>query len=163
MEGSLSEVVDSVRQESEARIRALMGFVSAADSVKVFGPPVSSGGYTVIPAAEVASGGGFGSGMGFGPTQKHRMKAHDGSPAPVAPAAPSGEADAEAGGQDMQGAGGGGGGGGGAMARPVAAIVIGPDGVSVRPVFDVTKLALTALGAIGAAVVLSIKLWAKRR
>jgi uncharacterized spore protein YtfJ len=159
MEGSINEVVDSVRQESEARIRALLGIVSAADSVKVFGQPVSSGGYTVIPAAEVASGGGFGSGMGFGGPPRHRMKAHDGSPAPVAAAAPGGEA----GGEDMQGAGGGGGGGGGAMARPVAAIVIGPEGVAVRPVFDVTKLALTALGALGTAVVLGLKLWSKRR
>ncbi len=43
------------------------------------------------------------------------------------------------------GAGFGFGGGGGAVGRPVAAIVIGPDGVKVRPVVDVTKIAIAAM------------------
>ena len=62
----------------------------------------------------------------------------------------------------MEGAGGGGGGGGGAMARPVAVIVMGPDGVRVKPVLDVTKLAVTALGAFAAAAALSMRLVAKK-
>jgi uncharacterized spore protein YtfJ len=62
----------------------------------------------------------------------------------------------------VEGAGGGGGGGGGAMGRPVAAIILGPEGVQVKPVLDMTKLALTALGAFGAAAALSIKMWSKR-
>jgi uncharacterized spore protein YtfJ len=33
----------------------------------VFGEPITSGGYTVITAQEISSGGGFGTGMGFGP------------------------------------------------------------------------------------------------
>lgn len=131
----------------------------------MFGQPVSSGGYTVIPAAEVASGGGFGSGMGFGMPQKARKKGAASSldAGVAAETLPGTEADGQASGQAMPGAGGGGGGGGGAMARPVAAIVVGPDGVQVRPVLDFTKLALTALGAFGAAAALTVKLWAKRK
>jgi hypothetical protein len=39
------------------------------------------------------------------------------------------------------------GGGGGAMGRPVAIIAIGPEGVTVKPVMDVTKVALAGLTA----------------
>ncbi len=42
--------------------------------------------------------------------------------------------------------GGGGGGGGSVMGRPVAVIEVGPDGVEVHPVVDVTKVAIAALG-----------------
>ena len=40
------------------------------------------------------------------------------------------------------GFGGGGGGGGTAMARPVAAIIIEPNGVRVEPIIDPTKIAI---------------------
>ena len=36
------------------------------------------------------------------------------------------------------------------MGRPVAIIVIGPDGVTVKPVVDLTKLALAAITASAA-------------
>jgi hypothetical protein len=36
------------------------------------------------------------------------------------------------------------------MSRPVAIVAIGPNGVTVRPVVDVTKLALAALTASAA-------------
>jgi uncharacterized spore protein YtfJ len=120
----------------------------------------------VIPAAEVASGGGFGSGMGFAMPQKRSKNGAASSLAAGQAAVQSDEAAggaAGAAGQAVPGAGGGGGGGGGAMARPVAAIVVGPDGVYVRPVLDFTKLAITALGAFGAAAALTVRLWAKRR
>jgi uncharacterized spore protein YtfJ len=48
------------------------------------------------------------------------------------------------------GIGGGGGGGGVSGSRPVAAISIGPEGVSVQPVVDVTKIALALFTTIGA-------------
>jgi uncharacterized spore protein YtfJ len=52
------------------------------------------------------------------------------------------------GGGDNAGNGGGGGGGGGRTeGRPVAAIEIGPDGVRVRPVVDLTRVGVTALFA----------------
>jgi hypothetical protein len=55
------------------------------------------------------------------------------------------------GGGDKAGDGGsGGGGGGGSMARPVAVISIGPGGVDVEPVVDVTKLGIAFITALGA-------------
>lgn len=45
--------------------------------------------------------------------------------------------------------GGGGGGGGRVLARPVAAVVISPNGVRVEPIIDTTKIALAALTAAG--------------
>ena len=51
----------------------------------------------------------------------------------------------------VEGDGGGGGGGGGVgRSRTIAVAVIGPDGVKIRPVVDVTGLALPAAGAIAA-------------
>lgn len=50
---------------------------------------------------------------------------------------------------------GGGGGGGSTMTRPVAVIAIGPNGVTVEPIVDPTKIAITlftALGAMGVAL-----------
>jgi uncharacterized spore protein YtfJ len=44
----------------------------------------------------------------------------------------------------------GGGGGGVALGRPVAAITIGPDGVSVEPIVDATKIAIALFTTIGA-------------
>lgn len=88
----------------------------------VFKEPVKVGDHVVITANEVS----IGMGIGFG----------------------SGSGTSEAG---ESGSGGGGGGGGASMGRPVAAIIISPDGVRVEPVVDVTKIAIaffTALGAI---------------
>jgi uncharacterized spore protein YtfJ len=95
---------------------------------------VESGTYIVITAAEVTSGGGFGMGMGLGPASRS-----DTTAAPTVEAAPP---------EGSQTGGGGGvGGGGGAMGRPVAIIAIGPDGVRIKPVVDVTKVALAGLTA----------------
>ena len=52
-------------------------------------------------------------------------------------------------GGDGDAGGSGGGGGGRAYSRPVAVVVVGPEGVEVKPVLDVTKIALTALTAFG--------------
>jgi uncharacterized spore protein YtfJ len=54
-------------------------------------------------------------------------------------------------GGDKAGDGGGGvGGGGGSIARPVAVISIGPEGVDVEPIVDVTKLGIAFITALGA-------------
>ncbi|MDD5371636.1 MAG: spore germination protein GerW family protein [Anaerolineaceae bacterium] len=98
-------------------------FLSVADVKKVYGEPVVSNGQTIIPAAEVLAGIGFGIGAGNGPTS---------------------DSDDQA-----SGSGGGGGGGGRTFARPVAVIIAGPQGVEIQPVFDITKIALTALTAFG--------------
>lgn len=49
------------------------------------------------------------------------------------------------------GAGGGGGGGGSGQARPVAIIEVTPQGVSVRPVLDFTKIGVTVFVSLVAA------------
>jgi uncharacterized spore protein YtfJ len=46
------------------------------------------------------------------------------------------------------------GGGGGSSGRPVAIIIIGPDGVTVKPVVDVTKIALAGVTAWGTMLML---------
>ena len=95
---------------------------AAARPGLVFSAPVVTGAYTIITASEVMGGGGFG--VGGSDT-------------------PSSADNAVTGGH-------GGGGGGGARARPVAAIVIGPDGVTVKPIFDITRVALAGITAWGA-------------
>ncbi len=99
----------------------------AARPEAVFAEPVTAEGRTVIAAAEVLIGAGFGGGGGYdspaGPTVEIETPATDGGV--------------------------GGGGGGFAQSRPVAVIVIDRDGVRVEPVVDVTKLGLAALTVFG--------------
>ena len=56
------------------------------------------------------------------------------------------------GGDDKRGGGSGGGGGGGGVSagRPVAVISVGPQGVQVEPVVDVTKIAIALFTTLGA-------------
>lgn len=115
---------------------------AAAQPGAVFGAPVISGAYTVITASEVGAGGGFGSGRGTGTR-------------PAGQVADTGAA--------AQGEGGGVGGGGGAMARPVAVIAIGPEGVTVKPIFDVTKIALTGITAWATMLATLLRIRAKAR
>lgn len=91
----------------------------SADVGKVFGAPTQSGDSIVIPAAEGLSALGFGTGYGSGT------------------------------GKEGEGSGGGGGGGGYSLSRPVAVIVVSPGGVEVKPVVDVTKIAMAGLTAFG--------------
>ena len=93
----------------------------------VYSQPVTVGEHTIITASEYMAGMGvgYGSGGGTGPT-------------------PNGEE------TEATGYGGGGGGGGTTMARPVATIIVGPNGVRVEPVVDVTKIAVTMFTALGA-------------
>jgi uncharacterized spore protein YtfJ len=94
----------------------------------VFSAPVVSAPYTIITASEVVAAGGFGFGSGSAPTSATNGTAANDQPRQVA-------------------ASGGGGGGGGSAGRPVAAIIIGPDGVKIEPIVDPTKIALAAIGA----------------
>lgn len=95
-------------------------FLTFANVDNVYGKPVKNGDTIVIPAAEVVAGMGFGAGYGVSPGDQETPKGSSGA-----------------------------GGGGQAFARPVAVIVAGPEGVRVDPVIDTTKIALTALTAIG--------------
>jgi uncharacterized spore protein YtfJ len=124
--------VSSMAEKAEAiSDKVVDKLYMAAQPGAVFGPPVVVGDYMVITASEVAAGGGFGFGMGTAPAQEANGTApHDSQ------AGPAGGAGA--------------GGGGGSLGRPIAAIVIGPNGVKVRPIVDATKLALAAITAWGA-------------
>lgn len=109
---------------------------SAAQPGVVYSAPVVAGSYTVITASEVTAGGGFGFGQGHGPADVGKESTQT-----------SGRV-----------GGGGGGGGGGSLGRPVAVISIGPDGVSVKPVVDPTKIALTAVAALATIAATAIRL-----
>lgn len=122
----------AARRNSEALATFGDRIFAVAQASAVFSTPVTAGEYTVITASEVMAGGGFGSGFG------------------TSPQPPAGAPAGEAANRRTAGSGGGGGGGGGARGRPVAAIVIGPKGVTVRPVVDATQLGLAALAAFGA-------------
>jgi uncharacterized spore protein YtfJ len=129
----------SIDMAQEQGVRVMERLFAAAQPGAVFSAPFVSGQYTVITASEVSVGGGFGSGRGFGP---------------AGVSAGTGEATGEGTPSQFQASGGGGfGGGGGSTARPVATIVIGPDGVKVVPVMDITKLALAGITAWGAMIV----------
>ena len=99
-------------------------FLTAANVDAVYGPPVSQGENTVIPAAEVLSLVGFGLGLGGG--SQHITET-----------------------ENAGGSGGGGGGGGRVLARPVAAIIMSPTGVRVEPIVDVTKIVLAVFTTLG--------------
>ena len=102
----------------------------------VYSQPVTAGDYTVITASEVSVGMGFGYGIGGGTaSEEGETPSTD-------------ELEAEAG--EASGFGGGGGGGGFSMGRPVAVISVGPGGVHVEPVRDVTKIGLALLTTAGA-------------
>lgn len=99
-----------------------------------FGPPVTQGEFTVITAAEVSVTMGLGYGGGGGTQQV--------------------ESESE----PLRGFGSGGGGGGLATSRPIAAIEIGPQGVVVEPIIDVTKIVLAFFTALGAMAVMLTKI-----
>ncbi len=94
-------------------------YMATASVDAVYSKPVRQGDVVVITAAEVVCGFGFGVGEGMG---------QDG---------------------EQKGGGAGGGGGGQTFARPVAVVVCTPNGVSVQPVVDRTKLWLAAATALG--------------
>jgi uncharacterized spore protein YtfJ len=124
---------EKYQQESAAVLERLF---TVAESGTVFSKPVKSGDYTIITAAEtyVAMGVGFGVGTGVEPADENAEK--------QAPSA-----------AEING-GGGGGGGGVAIGRPVAAISIGPNGVRVEPVVDVTKIALAFFTMLGSMLIM---------
>jgi len=104
------------------RVRqTLEAIVGPASPSAVFSAPTTLGDDLVFTAAAWERGGGFGFGAGEG-------------------------GDPEGG----KGSGGGGGGGGGSQGRPVAVIRVGPRGIEVRPVLDLTKIGVTVLlAAVG--------------
>jgi uncharacterized spore protein YtfJ len=128
-----NKVLSIAEKTNEQLPSVLEKIFSAAQSDAVYSKPIVANNYTVITASEVASGGGFGSGSGFGPAS------------PSSPETRLGEERSPA--ESISSGGGGMGGGGGSSGRPVAIIIIGPEGVSVKPIFDITKIALAGIAA----------------
>jgi uncharacterized spore protein YtfJ len=143
----LEQMGISILKNQENSQEILEKFVDTARPSSVFAPPITAGEYTVITASEVYAGmgvgfgGGGGSGPGgMGPAGEEPI----GDQPPTEQ--PAVEEELPAG----TGVGYGGGGGGVTMGRPVAAITIGPDGVSVEPIVDVTKIAIAFFTTFGA-------------
>ena len=122
-------------KRDEALSNVIEKIYSAAQPGAVYSEPVKSGNYTVIMASEVTVGGGFGSGSGFGPQEKKGDEKSSQSP-------------------HISSGGGGIGAGGSSSGRPVAIIVIGPEGVTVKPVFDFTKIILAGMRTWGTMLML---------
>ena len=142
MEGQFDQVVLTAVKSQEQAMEVMDKLFAVAQPGAVFGKPVESGEYTVITAAEVKVGMGFGYGSGGGT-----------GPAAEEETASEGEGEG-AGAAAGTGYGGGGGGGGASGGRPVAVISIGPMGVRVEPVVDVTKLGLAFITALGSMLVM---------
>jgi uncharacterized spore protein YtfJ len=120
----VSEVEKPEEATPDRAAQVMEKLIAAGDVSRVYGQPIQAGDALIIPAAEVLTIAGFGMGGGSG----------------TAP---------DASGTPRQGKGGGGGGGGRTLARSVAVIVASPAGVEVKPVLDLTKIALAALTAAG--------------
>ena len=103
-------------------------FLETADISAVYGEAFHHEDKAIIPTAEILCGMGFGvgSGGGSGPAGSDNPDGSRGS-----------------------GTGGGGGGGGRVLSRPVAVIVASPSGVEIKPIVDVTKIAMAGLTAFG--------------
>jgi uncharacterized spore protein YtfJ len=121
----------SARERVTAEAGRMIGVIAGAEEISraleragsgegAVGAPVAVGDRTVIPLIETFASGGFGGGSGLGTD----------------------------GGNEGSGAGGGGGGIG--RSRAIAIADVGPDGVKVRPVVDLTGLALPAVSALAA-------------
>jgi len=152
MSDFLDKIGLSIIKTQEQGLDLLEKLIATARPNAVFGHPVTGGDYTVINVAEVSCGMGLGFGGGGG----------DNGAAPSEPVAgeitiegatPENKASA------ANGYGVGSGGGGFSTARPVAAISIGPDGVHVEPVVDVTKIGLAFFTTLGAMAMM----WSKMR
>jgi uncharacterized spore protein YtfJ len=136
---TMSNLLTLAEKREEQLSRVLEKIYSAAQPGAVYSEPMTAGNYTIITASEIAAGGGFGSGLGFGspPTPPQQLGETSGREA-----------------QPTNSGGGGMGGGGGSSGRPVAIIIIGPDGVTAKPVVDVTKIALAGVTACGTMLLL---------
>ena len=141
----LNKLGVTITTSHEQNLNLIQKLFETARPTAVFSEPLQAGGYTVITAAEVMAGGGvgYGGGGGSGPATAEVDEVEITDELPV-------QALAEDAAEPNEGYGVGGGGGGYTFARPVAAITIGPDGVTVEPIVDATKIAIAMFTTIGA-------------
>lgn len=143
--------LETADQGHERAANLLARLISVASADKVYSEPVVAGETTIITAAEIRTGMGFGYGLATGGTVP--AGGVTGSDANAGAASPA--EDQPKGGIGPRA---GGGGGGQAVGRPVAVITMGPDGVTVQPVLDRTRILLTALTALGAVALTLIRM-----
>jgi len=108
--------------------RTITRLTEVAGPNAVFGAPVAQGDTTVIPCCRVSVGLGFGGGGGSGSARTEDAQAEN--------------TNAE---QPPMQTGEGLGGGGGSQGRPVAAIILTPGRVQIRPIVDVTRVAFAGM------------------
>jgi len=108
--------------------RTITRLTEVAGPTAVFGAPVERGETTVIPCCRVSVGLGFGGGGGSGSARVDDAQAEN-THAEQTPA------------QSGEGLGG----GGGSQGRPVAAIILTPGRVQIRPIVDVTRVAFAGM------------------
>ena len=135
-------------KSQEQAIGLMEKLVDVAQPGAVYGEPVTIDDHTIITASEVSAGLGFGYGIGGGTAPESEAVEEE----------PEAEVETEHQEAATSGFGGGGGGGGGSMARPVAVISVGPEGVQVEPVVDVTKIALALFTMIGSIFVMGARM-----
>jgi len=137
MSDEFDKVVATAEKSQARAAEVVEKLFDVARPGSVYAEPVSIGEHTLITASEVSVGMGFGFGIGGGQGQcgPSRKMGED-----------EGEAEVEGEGNGM---GGGGGGGGASLARPVAVISVGPEGVNVEPVVDATKIAIALFTTLG--------------
>jgi uncharacterized spore protein YtfJ len=159
MSDFLDKIGLSVLKTQEQGLDLLEKLIATARPTAVFGQPVTSGDYTVISVAEVSCG--MGVGFGGGGSNDGAAKSEpaveeiaiEGETTEEVEAQPDRTPQSPAGGHGV-----GGGGGGFSTGRPVATISIGPDGVHVEPVVDVTKIGLAFFTTIGAMALMFSKM-----
>lgn len=137
MNEDFGNVLAAAKENQEQAAHLVGKLFDVAQPAAVYGEPHMVGDHTIITAAEVSIGMGFGSGLGGGSGRtggEHRVREDEAE----------GEQEGEG-----SGIGGGGGGGGGSVARPVAVISVGPEGVQVEPVVDPTKIAIAFFTTLG--------------
>lgn len=139
MNDRMEGVLEISARSNERAVELVEKLYEVARPEAVFGEPLVVGDQTVITASEVVVGLGYGFGIGGGSGPGDLDE-------PTNPVVEE-EEDLE----DMAFDGGGGGGGGGGMSRgrAVAVITVGPGGVQVEPVVDVTKIALAFFTTFG--------------
>ncbi len=135
MSGELDKVVTAAEKTQKQAAGVVEKLFDVARPSSVYGEPITVGDHTVITASEVSVGMGIGLGIGGGEGRG-------------GPTEGMSEEEPEMEGEGA-GLGGGGGGGGASLARPVAVISVGPEGVQVEPVVDPTKIAIAFFTALG--------------
>jgi uncharacterized spore protein YtfJ len=141
IEGLYSTAIESEREGRELVSKLLR--VTEPDTV--FSKPISAGDYSVINASAVSVGMGFGYGRGGTLEEEEEIER-----AQTFVVEEDDEPEAAFGD--------GGGGGGFSQARPVATITLGPNGVDVTPIVDVTKIGIAILTTLGSMLLMFSKM-----